>query len=491
MKNKIDLEKILNNVDTDKSHISVAFKSEDINFDLKSIKEALKFSDKIFLQIGYFDYDEDSFDEPYFIFDGENPLEDLEYEYYDDFEYDEYYERYKFGNVGYGIYLDRDLNVEYGYYTKYSNDLKFRNVFHDFKDARDDDEVKTRIFTILANADIWITADISIDDFNNKCDLEKLVEWVNDQYASIFVEFDSLDPTEVSNTDLNSIKKVLNNHDKIFVEIGNCSHCSEYSGLLVDTKDIIGGLKYEYYDKYISENIGYGIYLDKDLNVEYGYYMDEFSRLDNNYHKIFHDFEDARDDDEVKIKLCHIMDQIFNKVGIWNIYEVSSFPKDKSYCPNCGKKHNEDEEFCTKCRTKLIPGTIVNDKLQAEQELRNNHITKLLESLDDASIMALAYMILPGVEWVFDSKENTLINMLKRYDFNEIIMISKDISQETYMFFKSFNDLDIESARIFFDDMMNCSGRWRSKEIILKDLLRNYHIKGLYEKLMSYKSPDN
>ncbi|WP_400252835.1 hypothetical protein [Methanobrevibacter smithii] len=60
----------------------------------------MKFSDKIFLQIGYFDYDEDSFDEHYFIFDGENPLEDLEYEYYDDFGYDEYYERYKFGNVG-------------------------------------------------------------------------------------------------------------------------------------------------------------------------------------------------------------------------------------------------------------------------------------------------------------------------------------------------------------------------------------------------------
>lgn len=184
------------------------------------------------------------------------------------------------------------------------------------------------------------------------------------------------------------------------------------------------------------------------------------------------------------------MDQIFNKVGIWNIYELSSFPKNKSYCPNCGKKHNEDEEFCTKCRTKLIPGTIVNDKLQAEQELRNNHITKLLESLDDASIRALAY-ILPGVEWVFDSKENTLINMFKRYDFNEIIMISKDISQETYMFFKSFNDLDIEFAQNFFDDIMNCSGRWLSKEIILKDLLRHYHIKGLYEKLMSYKSPDN
>lgn len=492
MKNKIDLEKILSNVDKDKSPTAVAFKSEDINFDLESIKEALKVSDKIFLEIGYFNYDENSFDEPYFIFDGKNPYEDSEYEYNDDFEHDEYYKRYKSGNAKYGIYLDRDLNVEYGYSIYDYFNGEYRDVFHDFKEARDADDVKIKISTILANADIWITADVYIDDFNNKCDLEKLVEWINENScASIFAGLNDVDPIEVSNTDLNSIKKVLNNHDKIFVEIGDCGYFYEYSGLLLDTNDVIGGLKYEYYDKYNYEHIGYGIYLDKDLNVEYGYYVNEFSRVDCNDHKIFHNFEDARDDDEVKIKLCRIIDQIFHKCGIWNIYEVSTFPKDKSYCPNCGKKHDKDEKFCTNCRTKLITGKLVNDKLQAEQELRNSQIIDLSKLLDDASIMASAYMIIPGSWWVFDSKENILIDMLKRRSFDEIIKISKNISPEAHMFFKSFNDLDIESAQKFFKDIMGHGGRWLSKEIILKDLLIEYNIKELHEKLRSYTSFDN
>ena len=480
MKNKIDLEKIVNNTDNNKSPASVAFKIEDINFDLESIKEALNVSEKIFLQMGSFEY-EGSQEELRFIFDGENIIDELEY-------IDEVYEKYKsHRDAGYGIYLDKDLNVEYGYYTeKYSN-WEFHKIFHDFKNASEDDEVKLEIFTILANADIWITADISIDDFHNKCDLEKLAKLINWGNVSIFGASNGNSPVYLGNLDFDSFKEVLNDYDKIFLELGDFSYSSDDSDILIDAHndwltsyDVISDIENGYYDKYKFEVGGYGIYLDKDLNVEYGYYVDRFNYTD------FHDFENARDDDKVKNEIYSILD----KLDIWNPCEVSSFPEDKMYCPNCGKRFNIVEEFCKNCRTKLITGTLVNEKLQAEQEIKNNHI-KELSQLDEASVMTLANKIIFGSMWVFDSKESILINMLKESSFNELIMMSKNIPKEEYMFFKSFNDMDDESAEKFFEFAMDYSFRGSSKEILLRHLLDKYSIKDLHEKLMSYNSLNN
>ena len=151
MKNKIDLEKIVNNTDNNKSPASVAFKIEDINFDLESIKEALNVSEKIFLQMGSFEY-EGSQEELRFIFDGENIIDELEY-------IDEVYEKYKsHRDAGYGIYLDKDLNVEYGYYTTEappSGHGADYNTIHDFKDAIEGDEIKEKIYSLLDEANIW------------------------------------------------------------------------------------------------------------------------------------------------------------------------------------------------------------------------------------------------------------------------------------------------------------------------------------------------
>ena len=133
---------------------------------------------------------------------------------------------------------------------------------------------------------------------------------------------------------------------------------------------------------------------------------------------------------------------------------------------------------------------MVNEKLQAEQEIKNNHIKELSE-LDDASVMALANKIIFGSMWVFDSKESILINMLKQSSFNEIIMMSKNIPKEEYMFFKSFNDLDDESAEKFFEFAMDYSFGATSREILLRNLLDEYSINQLYEKLMSYNSLEN
>ena len=507
MKNKIDLEKIFNNVDSNKSTVSVAFKSEDINFDLESIKEALKVSDKIFLQMGYFEYDKVSFDEPCFIFDGFCPVieffggsnedetvEYLEYEYDEDMKYDEYYDKYKSDDSGYGIYIDKDLNVEYGYYTEEYSNGKFHKVFHDFEDARDDDEVKTEIFTILANADIWITADVSIDDFHNRCDLEKLDKLINWENVSIFGSIDGKNPVSLGNLDLPSFKEALNNYDKIFLEIGDFSYSIEDSDILIDAHsgwltnyDTISDIESGYYDKYKSEIGGYGFYLDKDLNVEYGWYTEEYSFQDNKNYAVFHDFEDARDDDEVKNKIYSILD----KLDIWNPYEVSSFPKDKMYCTNCGKRYNADEKLCPNCRTKLITATLVNEKIQAAQEIKTNQIKELSELLDDILVRLLAKRSI-FFGWTTDSKETLLSKMLKQYSFNEIIKMSEIyLKDETCMLFiKSFNKLDDKSAREFYECTTDYSSL-QDKIFLLADLLEGYPINELYEKLMSFKSLDN
>lgn len=95
MKKQIDLAKLVELVD---------------DYNLDSIKEELKGFGGIHLQLGYFEYDEEFLDEPCFIFDGENTVDDLKD--------DEYYDRYKSEDAGYGIFLDKDLNVEYGYFIK-------------------------------------------------------------------------------------------------------------------------------------------------------------------------------------------------------------------------------------------------------------------------------------------------------------------------------------------------------------------------------------
>ena len=95
MENKIDLEKLVKKIDDPFLSNSVAFDNDKsvgfINKDLNSIKEALNNHDKIFLEIGFFGYDEDDAEEPYFIFDGENII-DVFYSIKDDLTYRvEYY----------------------------------------------------------------------------------------------------------------------------------------------------------------------------------------------------------------------------------------------------------------------------------------------------------------------------------------------------------------------------------------------------------------
>lgn len=56
------------------------------------------------------------------------------------------------------IYLDKDLNVEYGYYTTEAPACGHGagyTEFYDFKDARDDDIIKEKIYSLLDSSGIW------------------------------------------------------------------------------------------------------------------------------------------------------------------------------------------------------------------------------------------------------------------------------------------------------------------------------------------------
>ena len=112
MKREIDFEILAEKINDSDLYEFVAFSNdvpvEAVNRDLDSIKEALNSHDKIFLEIGFYGYDDEYCDEPYFMFDANESIDDLK---------DDYYDKYKFMVGGYGIYLDKDLNVEYGYYT--------------------------------------------------------------------------------------------------------------------------------------------------------------------------------------------------------------------------------------------------------------------------------------------------------------------------------------------------------------------------------------
>ena len=186
----IDLDKLVKKIDNLYYRSIVAFyKDKPVNSivnDLNSIKEALNNYGKLFIQFGFFIY-EDS----HFIFDDPYVLEGIKYnsnfhqtqistiistsenlndEYYDKYKYSEV----RFGNdeynhfvAGYGIYLDNDLNVEYGYITaNYSaspiNTTIVDRTYHDFKDARDGDRIKEHISSLINREDIWKTDDTPI-----------------------------------------------------------------------------------------------------------------------------------------------------------------------------------------------------------------------------------------------------------------------------------------------------------------------------------------
>lgn len=422
MKKVVDLGKLVNEI-------------EDYD-DLDSLKEDLNGSGEMILRIGDFEYDEEFLDEPCFIFDEATTVDDI-----DD---DEYYDRYKSKDAGYGIYLKEDLTVEYGYFII--------DTFYNFKDTRYDDKVKNEICSLLDETDIWTTADVSTmnaNDFHYKGNLEKIVDSIDYSEFAVCVAIDDDGFFESIDDELDSIEEALNNYGKVFLPFGDFSYSdynkcfifnidSSYREDIYDIDDDDG-----YYDKYKFSLAGYGIYVDKELNVEYGYYTIQAPPSGHGPgYTTLHDFKDAIEGDKIKEKIYSLLDA----EDIWDCDDAS-----------------------------------------LEQDIKNNEVKELSESLDDLTVLLLAYDMYGGVLWVGESKEILLNSMLNHFSSTEIMLKSIGIRKNTrYTFFKTFNDWDDESVRKFAE-YMDISPKL-SREDIFKQLLRNYYIDELYEKLMSYKS---
>ena len=177
----IDLDKLVKKIDNlYYSSIEAFYKGRPRNpicKDLDSINEALYIYGKVFIQLGFFIYEDSKFifDDPYVI-EGikynENfrksqistiisTSENLDDEYYDKYRYVDY-RIHKYPVAGYGIFLDNDLNVEYGYYTTEappSGHGAGDTTIHDFKDAIDGDKIKEKIYSLLDAANIWESDD--------------------------------------------------------------------------------------------------------------------------------------------------------------------------------------------------------------------------------------------------------------------------------------------------------------------------------------------
>ena len=186
MQKIIDLDKLVKKIDNlYYTSIEAFYKGRPRNpicKDLDSINEALYIYGKVFIQLGFFIYEDSKFifDDPYVI-EGikynENfrksqisiiisTSENLDDEYYDKYRHVNY-RIHKYPVAGYGIFLDNDLNVEYGYVTNditgnIINTVPVDNTYHDFNDARDGDRIKEHICSLINSADIWKTDDAPI-----------------------------------------------------------------------------------------------------------------------------------------------------------------------------------------------------------------------------------------------------------------------------------------------------------------------------------------
>ena len=148
------LEKVIQNVDMGQF---VAFEDDSvvdsIKPNLESIKKNLNEYDKVFLELGFWGYDDEFSDEPTYMIDGDpwDVTDEID-------ESDSYYDKYHYLVAGYGIFVDKDFNVEYGYYTTEappSGHGAGYTTFHDFKDAREEDAIRDELIIWIEMVDIW------------------------------------------------------------------------------------------------------------------------------------------------------------------------------------------------------------------------------------------------------------------------------------------------------------------------------------------------
>ena len=199
MQDEIDLEYYVSAISDPIFGIFFAIEDDEpverIDGDLDSVQEALDNYGKVFLELGYFSYDGSY--ETSLIFDDNEVIMGLA---------DRYYDKYKFSLAGYGIFLDSDLNVECGYYTTEappSGHGAGYTTIHDFKDARKDDVVKEKIYSLLSWTDIENShAPYHESNHTELFDSKNIIEILQNQLVSIKDTLTSFPNLNIMETDI-------------------------------------------------------------------------------------------------------------------------------------------------------------------------------------------------------------------------------------------------------------------------------------------------
>ena len=129
MAKKINIKKAVDFIESEHSSIIdcmifMAFDNdipkENVSLEENSIKEALKNHDEIFLELGLLYHDPYEASDEFVIY---GPDEDIYLELDFGEDYEGYYAKYAFLRGGYGVFINKDYTVDYGYFTSEHMDM--------------------------------------------------------------------------------------------------------------------------------------------------------------------------------------------------------------------------------------------------------------------------------------------------------------------------------------------------------------------------------
>lgn len=146
-----------------------------------------------------------------------------------------------------------------------------------------------------------------------KLDLNKVVNLINnDDILSNFYAFEDDEPVDLVEPNIDSINETIEKYDKVYLELAIFYHDYEFGGEGVFSLDnsVEFEIEFEpYYERYNFEVAGFGIYINDKLDIKYGYSTTEAPPSGHGMgYTTFHDFDDTRDDDEVKKQMFKYLD---------------------------------------------------------------------------------------------------------------------------------------------------------------------------------------
>ena len=124
-----------------------------IDLDEKSINDALKVHDQVFIELGLLYHDPYEASDEFVIYGSDEDIY-LELDFGED--YEGYYGKYAFLRGGYGVFINKDYTADYGYFTSeaYGHGMGSYE-YYNFNDIEDWDEVKIALTKVIDELDIW------------------------------------------------------------------------------------------------------------------------------------------------------------------------------------------------------------------------------------------------------------------------------------------------------------------------------------------------